>query len=132
MKSCCPLSMTVAVTATVTGYLVSHLNRYRSLAVIGAVIATFGALLLAQMSAGTSHLTLIRNVVITGFGLGIAMPIYGLTVQNAAHVTVMGVASSLVYFVRSMAASIGVAVFGTIVSTQTKAGGLIRRSQFDL
>jgi len=69
-------------------------------------------------------MTLLRNTVITGFGLAIIMPIYNLTVQNAAHLTVLGVATSMVYFVRYISSSIGVAIYGTILTTQTKSAGL--------
>jgi hypothetical protein len=76
------------------------------------------------MSPDTSRIALLRNTVITGFGLAIIMPIYNLTVQNAAHLTVLGVATSMVYFVRYISSSIGVAVYGTILSTQIKSTGL--------
>jgi EmrB/QacA subfamily drug resistance transporter len=119
-----PLSITIALTATATGYLVGYLGRYRSLALAGAAIAIVGAYLLAHMTPDTSRIALLRNTVITGFGLAIIMPIYNLTVQNAAHLAVLGVATSMVYFVRYISSSIGVAVYGTILTTQTKSAGL--------
>jgi len=119
-----PLSFTIALTATATGHLVGYLGRYRSLALAGAAIAIVGASLLAHMSPDTFRMTLLRNTVITGFGLAIIMPIYNLTVQNAAHLTVLGAATSMVYFVRYISSSIGVAIYGTILTTQTKSAGL--------
>ncbi|HSZ55280.1 MAG TPA: MDR family MFS transporter [Tepidisphaeraceae bacterium] len=119
-----PLSITIALTATATGHLVGYTGRYRSLALAGAAIAIVGAYLLAHMSPDTSRITVLRNTVITGFGLAIIMPIYNLTVQNAAHLAVLGVATSMVYFVRYISSSIGMAVYGTILTTQTKSAGL--------
>jgi len=95
-----------------------------SLALTGAAIAVVGAYLLAHMSPDTTRIALLRNTVITGFGLAIIMPIYNLTVQNAAHVAMLGVATSMVYFVRYISSSIGVAVYGTILITHTKSAGL--------
>jgi EmrB/QacA subfamily drug resistance transporter len=119
-----PLSVTIALTATASGHLVGYLGRYRSLALAGAAIAIGGAYLLAHMSPDTSRVALLRNTVITGFGLAIIMPIYNLAVQNAAHVAMLGVATSMVYFVRYISSSIGVAVYGTILITHTKSAGL--------
>jgi len=119
-----PFSITIALTATATGNLVGCLGRYRTLALGGAAIAVGGAYLLAHMSPDTSRMALLSNTVITGFGLAIIMPIYNLTVQNAAHLTVLGVATSMVYFVRYVSSSIGVAVYGTILTTHTKSAGL--------
>jgi predicted MFS family arabinose efflux permease len=119
-----PLSITIAVTATATGHFVGYLGRYRVLALAGSLIAVIGTFLLAHMSPETSRMILLRNTVITGFGLAIIMPIYNITVQNAAKLTVLGVTTSMVYFIRYISSSIGVAVYGTILSTQTKSVGL--------
>jgi hypothetical protein len=39
--------------------------------------------------------------------------------------TVLGVATSMVYFVRNVSASLAVAVYGTILSVQAKSVGLV-------
>jgi len=119
-----PLSITFAVVATITGHLIGRMNRYRNLALFGTMIAALGAFLLAQMNAETTHLTLISYVVFTAFGIAMAAPVYNIAVQNAADLKVISVATSMVYFSRSISSSIGVAVFGTILATQTKTLGL--------
>jgi len=119
-----PLSITIALTATATGHLVGYLGRYRLLALAGSTIAVIGAALLAHMTPETSRMMLLRDTVITGFGLAIIMPIYNLTVQNAAKLSVLGIATSMVYFIRYISSSVAVAVYGAILSTRTRSVGL--------
>jgi hypothetical protein len=119
-----PLSITVSVTAALSGNIVGYLNRYKLLSLVGMAIAIIGLSCLAQMGQGTSQVALVRYVVLSGFGYAIAAPLYNLAVQNAAPLNVLGVATSMVYFMRSIFAALGVAVFGMILTSQTKASGL--------
>lgn len=119
-----PLSFTFAVAATLTGLLVGRIGRYRNLALAGTAIAVAGGLLLTRISPETTRLGLLLPAMLTGFGLAICMPIYNIAVQNAAALSTLGVATSMVYFTRLMAASIGVAVFGCVLASQTPLHGL--------
>ena len=119
-----PLSLTFAVTATLTGLLVGRIGRYRNLALIGTAIAVAGGLLMTRLNPETTRLGLLLPAMLTGFGLAICMPIYNIAVQNAAALSTLGVATSMVYFTRLMAASLGVAVFGSILASQTPVHGL--------
>lgn len=119
-----PLIFTGAIGATASGHLVSHFNRYRSLALFGVVLAVIGGTLLTRMTPATSVGTLIGYSVVTSLGLSICMPIYNIAVQNAARLEVLGVTTSMVYFTRLMASSIGVAVYGTILASRTKTAGM--------
>jgi EmrB/QacA subfamily drug resistance transporter len=119
-----PLSLTFAVTATVTGLLVGRTGRYRKLALFGAGVALVGGLLLARINPETTRLALLLYSMLAGFGLAVCMPIYNIAVQNAAQLSHLGVATSMVYFTRLMAASVGVAVAGSILASQTPLHGL--------
>ena len=119
-----PLSLTFAVTATATGLLVGRIGRYRNLALFGTAVALVGGLLLARITPETTRLTLLLCSMLAGFGLAVCMPIYNIAVQNAAALSHLGVATSMVYFTRLMAASVGVAVSGTILASQTPVHGL--------
>lgn len=119
-----PLSLTFAVFATLTGLLVGRIGRYRNLALMGAAIATFGGFLLAGLGPDTTPLHLLLAAMVAGFGCAVCMPIYNIAVQNAASLDTLGVSTSMVYFMRLMAASVGVAVFGAILASQTPLHGL--------
>jgi hypothetical protein len=119
-----PLTATFGVTATATGFLVGKIHRYKHLALGGTAVAILGGLLLAQTTAESSRLSLLLDSMLTGFGLAICMPIYNIAVQNAAKVSSLGVVTSMVYFMRLMAGSVGVAVYGSILAAQTPALGM--------
>jgi hypothetical protein len=80
-----------------------------------------GMFLLSQMGIGTTSATAIRNMVITGFGLGITMPLYTIAVQNAVPYKILGTATSSTAFFRSIGGSVGLAVFGSVLNNRFTA-----------
>jgi hypothetical protein len=60
-------------------------------------------------------------MVIMGMGLGIAMPLYTVIVQNAFPVQRMGVVTSATTFFRSIGGTVGVAVLGTVVNNHFRS-----------
>ena len=119
-----PLSLTFAVFATATGHLVGRIGRYRDLALAGTAVAIAGGLLLAQLDSGTAPLHLLLTAMVVAFGCAVCMPIYNIAVQNAAALNALGTTTSMVYFMRLMAASVGVAVYGCILASQAPLHGL--------
>jgi hypothetical protein len=77
-----------------------------------------GMWLLSGMSAETSYAKAITNIVVTGFGLGITMPLYVLAVQNAVPYSVLGTATSSAAFFRSIGGAFGLAIFGSIMNNR--------------
>jgi hypothetical protein len=77
-----------------------------------------GLWLLSQMSAETSHARAITNIVVTGFGLGITMPLYVLAVQNAIPYSALGAATSSAAFFRSIGGAFGLAIFGSVMNNR--------------
>jgi hypothetical protein len=57
-------------------------------------------------------------MLILGFGIGMTMPTLTLAVQNAAPIADLGVATSSVNFFRSLGGSLGVAVFGAVMTAR--------------
>ncbi len=57
-------------------------------------------------------------MMIMGLGLGVAMPLYTLVVQNAFPPQRLGVVTSATTFFRSIGGTMGVAILGTVVSNQ--------------
>jgi hypothetical protein len=78
----------------------------------------FGMWLLSQMTVNTTSGIAVRNMVITGFGLGITMPLYMLAVQNAVPYNILGAATSTTAFFRSIGGSFGLAVFGSVMNNR--------------
>jgi EmrB/QacA subfamily drug resistance transporter len=119
-----PISLTFGVTATSSALLAGRIGRYRGIALAGAAVAVAGTLLLTQVTAETTRLTLLLFTVVTALGLGVCMPLYNIAVQNAAKLHHLGVTTSMVYFTRLMSSAMAVAVFGAILVLGEKSSGL--------
>jgi EmrB/QacA subfamily drug resistance transporter len=111
-----PLTLSLLLTAIIAGQGISRTGRYRPFAIAGCAVSAIGVFLLTGMEPSTSHAVLVRNVVIIGIGLGAAMPVFNLAVQNAVEARVVGSATSMVQFVRSIGGTLGIAVFGSFLS----------------
>jgi EmrB/QacA subfamily drug resistance transporter len=113
-----PMTLSLAVGATIGGQIISRAGRYVAVVVVGAAIMTFGMYLLSLMGTDTSRLEATRNMAVVGFGLGFMMPSLVIAVQNAFSYQVLGVVTSSVTFFRSIGGTIGVAVLGSLMTTR--------------
>jgi hypothetical protein len=77
-----------------------------------------GIFLLSRMTTETNYASAVVNIIVTGFGLGITMPLYTIAVQNAVPYKVLGVATSSTAFFRSIGGSVGLAVFGSVMNNR--------------
>jgi hypothetical protein len=67
------------------------------------------------MDVGTDYWVVVRNMVILGAGLGLTFPCLNLAAQNAVNLNQMGVATSLVQFIRSIGATLFAAILGSVL-----------------
>jgi hypothetical protein len=74
--------------------------------------------LLWTMNMGTERWVTIAYMIVLGLGLGVAMPLYTLIVQNDFPIQRVGVVTSSLQFFRSIGSTVGVAVLGTVVNGQ--------------
>ena len=114
------------VTSIVTGMLITRTGRYKIFVLIGPILMALGFWLFSQMDTGTTNLELIRNMVITGVGLGLCMQTFTLIVQNDARQEDLGVATATSQLSRSIGSTAGVAILGTIL-TQSSASEIPKR-----
>lgn len=104
--------MTGAITA---GQLVSRTGRYKIFPIIGLVVVTVGMTLLATLPLQASLVTIGAYMALSGFGIGLVMPVMLVTVQNAVEPRDLGVGTASISFFRSMGGSFGVALFGAVL-----------------
>lgn len=121
-----PMMLGFIVSSIVGGQILSRSGRYKVLAIVGFVIGSAGMFLLSRMTTATTNGELVRNMVITGLGIGLLMSLFTIIVQNAFSRDLLGQVTSSLTFFRSLGSSIGVAVLGAIVtndfSSQVKNG----------
>ncbi|MBF6591531.1 MAG: MFS transporter, partial [Ktedonobacterales bacterium] len=121
-----PLTLTLALGATLVGQLIARIGRYQFLSVIGASILAFGVYLLARMDATTGLGEVTRNMIVVGLGLGMLQPVLTLAVQNAIPRSRLGVGTGAVTYLRAMGQTLGVALIGSVVNN-TVSGQLATR-----
>jgi len=111
-----PMSVAMIGMSIVSGQVISRTGRYKAPLLAGLATMAVGFWLLTRMGTETSDGEVIRNMVIVGLGLGTSMQTFTLIVQNAVSREVMGVATSATQLSRSIGATIGIAILGTVLA----------------
>ncbi|WP_327314706.1 MDR family MFS transporter [Streptomyces sp. NBC_01235] len=109
-----PMVAGLLLSSTASGQIVSRTGRWKVFPVAGTAVTTFGLLLLHQLDEHSSTGGMSASFFVFGLGLGLVMQVLVLIVQNAVGYEDLGVATSGATFFRSIGASFGVAIFGTV------------------
>ena len=110
-----PLMLGFMFSSIVGGQLLSRTGRYKILAIIGFIIAAIGMFMLSRMTPATTQPEVVRNMVITGLGMGVMISLFTIIVQNAFPYRQLGEVTASLTFFRSIGSTMGVAVMGTIM-----------------
>lgn len=111
-----PMSLAMLITSGIIGQVITKTGKYKKIAVSGLIVMTVGMVLMYFMEPTTPIFYLILYMIILGFGIGIAMPVFSLTVQNAVSPQQLGVATATSQLFRSLGGTIGIAVMGTLMT----------------
>ncbi|WP_028811213.1 MDR family MFS transporter [Streptomyces flavidovirens] len=113
-----PMVLGMLITSTASGQIVSRTGRWKVFPIAGTGITALGLLLLHQLTETTGAWEMSAFFFVFGAGLGLVMQVLVLVAQNAVRYEDLGVATSGATFFRSIGASFGVAVFGTIFANR--------------
>ncbi|MEU8626282.1 MDR family MFS transporter [Streptomyces sp. NPDC048669] len=113
-----PMVFGLLITSTGSGQIVSRTGRWKIFPILGTGITAAGLLLLHRLTEHSSTLEMSLYFFVFGAGLGLVMQVLVLIVQNAVSYQDLGVATSGATFFRSIGASFGVAIFGTIFTNR--------------
>jgi MFS family permease len=111
-----PFSMGLVFSATMAGQLVARIG-YRRQIFGGSTLLFVAMIALATMDVDVSYLRVTLFMVLAGVGVGPAMPLFTLAVQNAVDVRFIGQATSASQFFRQTGATVGAALMGTLLAT---------------
>lgn len=111
-----PLSAGVVLGSTVAGQLVSRLGHYKWFMLGGSGVLLVGVFLLSTMTAATGVGTITLYMVLCGLGLGPALPLYPLAIQNAVRPSEIGQATSASQFFRQIGGAVFAAIMGTVLA----------------
>ncbi|MDQ0058606.1 MDR family MFS transporter [Paenibacillus harenae] len=109
-----PMSIAMIVLSTLSGRWISKSGKYKRFAIAGMPFMVIGMLMMAFM---TNVWIAIASMIVFGIGLGISMPVFTLTVQNAVAPSQLGVATGTATLFRNLGGTIGIAVMGTVMNT---------------
>nr|WP_245769319.1 MDR family MFS transporter [Streptomyces indicus] len=113
-----PMVLGLLLSSTVSGQIVSRTGRWKVFPVAGTAVTSIGLLLLHQLKETTGTWEMNAYFFVFGLGLGLVMQVLVLIVQNAVSYEDLGVATSGATFFRSIGASFGVAIFGTLFANR--------------
>lgn len=109
------MTISMVVASIIIGNLISKTGKYKIYSLIGFVVMALGLYLNSSLAVDSPLWRIIVQLVIVGIGLGMNMPVFNITVQNAVSHKFLGVATSAMQTFRQIGGTIGVAIFGTIM-----------------
>jgi EmrB/QacA subfamily drug resistance transporter len=110
-----PLTVCMILVSILVGRLITRTGRYKGFLLAGTLIMALGYYLLTRLEYGATQTDLTLCMVVTGVGLGALLQTYTLVVQNATPRSDLGVATSMTQLSRSLGATVGTAIFGTLM-----------------
>ncbi|MFE9841203.1 MDR family MFS transporter [Streptomyces goshikiensis] len=113
-----PMLLSMMLVSLIAGRITTSSGKYKMFPIIGGALMVVGMFLLAQMDTGTSRLVSGVYMGVLGAGLGFLMQITMLVAQNSVDMKDMGVASSSATLFRTLGGSFGVALMGSLFTTQ--------------
>jgi EmrB/QacA subfamily drug resistance transporter len=111
-----PLTVAMIVVSIVVGKLITRTGRYKGFMLAGLLVMMAGYFLLTRLHYGYTQTDLTLDMIVVGLGLGAVLQTYTLVVQNATSREDLGVATSTTQLSRSLGATLGTAIFGTIMT----------------
>lgn len=99
-----------------SGQIISRIGKYKIFMQIGIVLATAMVALLTTLRPETNYAYEAVVIAFLGFGLGMVMPVMNIAIQNEFKQSQLGVATSSVQLFRGLGSTIGIALFGALLT----------------
>ncbi len=113
-----PMMGSLLLSSIVSGIIVSKTGKYKLYPVIGTAILAVGLGLLSTVTIATPVALICLFMGIIGVGLGLAMQILTLVVQNSFPHKLVGTATAANNYFRQVGSSLGAAVVGSIFASR--------------
>ncbi|WUX82315.1 MFS transporter [Streptomyces sp. NBC_01426] len=113
-----PMLLSMMVVSLIAGRITTSSGKYKMFPIVGGALMVVGLFLLATMDTGTTRLMSGVYMAVLGAGLGFLMQITMLVAQNSVDMKDMGVASSSATLFRTLGGSFGVALMGSLFTSQ--------------
>lgn len=111
-----PMIGGLMVSSILVGRLVSKTGRYKIFMVSGFIIATISMAFLTMLTPESSFVQETIIMVFVGAGIGSGMPLMAIATQNEFEQKDLGVATSTNQLFRGLGSTVGVAIFGSMLT----------------
>ena len=112
-----PMMIAMAIASAISGQVMSRFGKYRIMGVFGLIVMVAGMAYLSTMDATSTRRDVTYAMIVFGIGLGTAIPLFMIAVQNSVPYRVMGVSTSTMQFLRSVGGTMGVAIMGSLINS---------------
>lgn len=106
------------VGAGISGHVTGQVRRYKVLPMLGVLLALAATVALGFAAGRFGLMTIEALLTIIGLGFGTVPPMATVALQNAVERVELGAATASLNFVRSLAGTIFVGVFGALLATK--------------
>ena len=113
-----PFMIGIVAMSIVSGKLITKHGHYKRFPIIGLALMTVGLAMLSTLTETTAFWKLAIYAILVGAGLGLSMQTIVIALQNSVEFRDLGVATSANTFFRSIGATMGVALFGTVYASR--------------
>jgi len=110
-----PMMLGIVIASVVSGQLLSRGVQFRTLALAGGALMVVGPALLTTLDVDSPTLLTRGYMVVVGLGVGVALPLYTLVIQNALPHRLLGVGTASTQFFRQIGGALGVAILGSLM-----------------
>jgi EmrB/QacA subfamily drug resistance transporter len=104
------------VLSSIAGARLSVRTGYRRVTTAGIVLIVIGFVMLVVMDIDAGRSMLLLSALVLGSGMGLSMLALLLAIQHGVERAMLGIATSLNQFSRSIGAAVGVAVMGALLA----------------
>jgi len=105
-----PLMSGTVLGSFIAGRIMRRTGRYKAIPPVGIGVATLAFVALATLTDQTSPILVLIYLAVLGLGIGPTFPVMMIAIQNTCEARDIGVATSWVFFARSLGASFGAAL----------------------
>lgn len=109
-----PMMGGLLVASLMAGQFVSRTGRYKMLPIVGSLVTGLGLALLSTLKVDSPTALICGYLAVLGIGVGMAMQLLVLIVQNAFPVSQVGTATAATNYFRQVGATLGSAVVGSV------------------
>ncbi|WP_062072519.1 MDR family MFS transporter [Demequina sediminicola] len=117
-----PMMGSLLVASIGSGQIVSRTGKYKAFPLAGALVMGIGLYLLSTLQVDSPTWVLCTYLAVFGVGIGLAMQIIVLIVQNSFPNSIVGTATASTNYFRQVGATVGSAIVGSVFATRLTEG----------